>query len=85
MKDLDKMTFDEIKQYVKELEEFKQKMSSFSENDLRKLKILYVEKKIETSPFLKFSKLITIDWRRIDLFFLFLYSKSRRSKASSIR
>ena len=83
MKDLNKMTFDEIKQYVRELEEFKQKMSSFSENDLRKLKILYVKKKIETSPFLKFSKLITIDWRRID--FLFLYSKSRRSKASSIR
>ena len=45
MKDLDKMTFDEIKQYVKELEEFKQKMSNFSENDLRKLKILYVKKK----------------------------------------
>ena len=61
MKDLDKMTFNEIKQYVKELEEFKQKMSNFSENDLRKLKIFYVEKKIETSPFLKFSKLITID------------------------
>lgn len=61
MKELDKMTFDEIKQYVRELEEFKQKMSSFSENDLRKLKILYVKKKIETSPFLKFSKLITID------------------------
>ena len=61
MKDLDKMTFNEIKQYVKELEEFKQKMSNFSENDLRKLKILYVEKKIETSSFLKFSKLITID------------------------
>lgn len=61
VKELDKMTFDEIKQYVRELEEFKQKMSSFSENDLRKLKILYVKKKIETSPFLKFSKLITID------------------------
>ena len=61
MKDLDKMTFNEIKQYVKELEEFKQKMSNFSENDLRKLKIFYVKKKIVTSPFLKFSKLITID------------------------
>ena len=61
MKDLDKMTFNEIKQYVKELEEFKQKMSNFSENDLRKLKIFYVKKKIETSPLLKFSKLITID------------------------
>ena len=61
MKDLDKMTFNEIKQYVKELEEFKQKMSNFSDNDLRKLKIFYVKKKIETSPFLKFSKLITID------------------------
>ena len=44
MKDLDKMTFNEIKQYVKELEEFKQKMSNFSENDLRKLKIFYVKK-----------------------------------------
>ena len=44
---LDKMTMEEIKQYVKELEDFKEKVSSYSPEELRALKMLYAETRIK--------------------------------------
>lgn len=45
--DLDKMTIEEIKKYVKELEDFKEKVSSYSPEELRALKMLYAETRIK--------------------------------------
>ena len=61
MKDLDKMTFDEIKQYVKELEEFKAAVIKISPFEIRNFKNMQIKKRIEDNPFGKFSELIKID------------------------
>lgn len=45
--DLDKMTIEEIKKYVKELEDFKEKVSSYFPEELRALKMLYAETRIK--------------------------------------
>lgn len=57
---LDKMTMEEIKQYVKELEDFKEKVSSYSPEELRALKMLYAETRIKMVAG-KFSNMIKID------------------------
>lgn len=58
--DLDKMTIEEIKKYVKELEDFKEKVSSYSLEELRALKMLYAETRIKMVAG-KFSNMIKID------------------------
>ena len=58
--DLDKMSIEEIKQYVKELEDFKEKVSSYSPEELRALKMLYAETRIKMVAG-KFSNMIKID------------------------
>ena len=57
---LDKMTMEEIKQYVKELEDFKEKVSSYSPEELRALKMLYAETRIKMLIG-RFSDMIKID------------------------
>lgn len=57
---LDKMTMEEIKQYVKELEDFKKKVSSYSPEELRALRMLYAETRIKMVAG-KFSNIIKID------------------------
>lgn len=42
-----KMSIGEIKKYVKELEDFKEKISSYSPEELRALKVLYTETRIK--------------------------------------
>lgn len=58
--DLDKMSIEEIKKYVKELEDFKEKVSSYSPEELRALKMLYAETRIKMVTG-KFSNMIKID------------------------
>ena len=58
--DLDKMSIEEIKQYVKELEDFKEKVSSYSPEELKALKMLYAETRIKMVAG-KFSNMIKID------------------------
>lgn len=58
--DLEKMSIEEIKQYVKELEDFKEKVSSYSPEELRALKMLYAETRIKMVAG-KFSNMIKID------------------------
>ena len=58
--DLDKMSIEEIKKYVKELEDFKEKVSSYSSEELRALKMLYAETRIKTLIG-RFSDMIKID------------------------
>lgn len=58
--DLEKMSMEEIKQYVKELEDFKEKVSSYSPEELRALKMLYAETRIKMVAG-KFSNIIKID------------------------
>lgn len=41
------MSMEEIKKYVKELEDFKEKVSSYSPEELRALKMLYAETRIK--------------------------------------
>ena len=57
---LDKMTIEEIKQYVKELEDFKEKVSSYSPEELRALRMLYAETRIKMLIG-RFSDMIKID------------------------
>ena len=57
---LDKMTMEEIKKYVKELEDFKEKVSSYSPEELRTLKMLYAETRIKMLIG-RFSDMIKID------------------------
>lgn len=57
---LDKMTMEEIKQYVKELEDFKERVSSYSPEELRALKMLYAETRIKMLIG-RFSDMIKID------------------------
>ena len=54
------MSIEEIKQYVKELEDFKEKVSSYSHEELRALKMLYAETRIKMVAG-KFSNMIKID------------------------
>lgn len=54
------MSIEEIKQYVKELEDFKEKVSSYSPEELRALKMLYAETRIKMVAG-KFSNMIKID------------------------
>ena len=58
--DLEKMSMEEIKQYVKELEDFKEKVSSYSHEELRALRMLYAETRIKMVAG-KFSNMIKID------------------------
>ena len=58
--ELEKMSIEEIKQYVKELEDFKEKVSSYSPEELRALKMLYAETRIKMVAG-KFSNMIKID------------------------
>ena len=58
--DLEKMSMEEIKQYVKELEDFKEKVSSYSPEELRALKMLYAETRIKMLIG-RFSHMIKID------------------------
>lgn len=58
--DLEKMSMEEIKQYVKELEDFKEKVSSYSPEELRALRMLYAETRIKMVAG-KFSNMIKID------------------------
>ena len=57
---LEKMTMEEIKKYVKELEDFKEKVSSYSPEELRALKMLYAETRIKMLIG-RFSDMIKID------------------------
>lgn len=57
---LDKMTMEEIKKYVKELEDFKEKVSSYSPEELRALRMLYAETRIKMLIG-RFSDMIKID------------------------
>ena len=57
---LDKMTMEEIKQYVKDLEDFKKKVSSYSPEELRALRMLYAETRIKVLIG-RFSDMIKID------------------------
>lgn len=57
---LDKMSMEEIKKYVKELEDFKEKVSSYSPEELRALRMLYAETRIKMVAG-KFSNMIKID------------------------
>ena len=57
---LDKMSMEEIKKYVKELEDFKEKVSSYSPEELRALKMLYAETRIKMLIG-RFSDMIKID------------------------
>jgi hypothetical protein len=57
---LDKMTMEEIKQYVKDLEDFKKKVSSYSPEELRALRMLYAETRIKMLIG-RFSDMIKID------------------------
>ena len=61
---LDKMTMEEIKQYVKELEDFKEKVSSYSPEELRALKMLYAETRIKMLIG-RFLDMIKIDQRGV--------------------
>ena len=58
--ELEKMSIEEIKKYVKELEDFKEKVSSYSSEELRALKMLYAETRIKMVAG-KFSNMIKID------------------------
>lgn len=58
--DLDKISIEEIKKYVKELEVFKEKVSSYSPEELRALKMLYAETRIKMLIG-RFSDMIKID------------------------
>lgn len=58
--DLEKMSMEEIKKYVKELEDFKEKVSSYSPEELRALKMLYAETRIKMMIG-RFSGMIKID------------------------
>lgn len=58
--DLDKMSIEEIKKYVKELEDFKEKVSSYSLEELISLKMLYAETRIKMLLG-RFSDMIKID------------------------
>lgn len=58
--DLEKMSIEEIKQYVKELEDFKEKVSSYSLEELIALKMLYAETRIKMLTG-RFSDMIKID------------------------
>jgi hypothetical protein len=57
---LDKMSMEEIKKYVKELEDFKEKVSSYSHEELRALRMLYAETRIKMLIG-RFSDMIKID------------------------
>ena len=57
---LDKMSMEEIKKYVKELEDFKEKVSSYSPEELRALRMLYAETRIKMVTG-RFSDMIEID------------------------
>nr|DAI26521.1 MAG TPA: Membrane-anchored junction protein [Caudoviricetes sp.] len=57
---LDKMSMEEIKKYVKELEDFKEKVSSYSLEELIALKMLYAETRIKMMIG-RFSDMIKID------------------------
>jgi hypothetical protein len=57
---LDKMSMEEIKKYVKELEDFKEKVSSYSPEELRALRMLYAETRIKMVTG-RFSDMIKID------------------------
>ena len=57
---LDKMSMEEIKKYVKELEDFKEKVSSYSPEELRALRMLYAETRIKMLIG-RFSDMIKID------------------------
>ena len=58
--DLEKMSMEEIKKYVKELEDFKKKVSSYSPEELRALKMLYAGTRIKMLIG-RFSDMIKID------------------------
>nr|DAN19501.1 MAG TPA: Protein of unknown function (DUF1192) [Caudoviricetes sp.] len=58
--DLEKMSIEEIKQHVKELEDFKEKVSSYSPEELRALRMLYAETRIKMLIG-RFSDMIKID------------------------
>ena len=58
--DLEKMSMEEIKQYIKELEDFKEKVSSYSPEELRALRMLYAETRIKMLIG-RFSDMIKID------------------------
>lgn len=62
--DLEKMSMEEIKKYVKELEDFKEKVSSYSPEELRALRMLYAETRIKMVAG-KFSNIIKIDQRGV--------------------
>ena len=58
--DLEKMSIEEIKQHVKDLEDFKEKVSSYSPEELRALRMLYAETRIKMLIG-RFSDMIKID------------------------
>ncbi len=50
-KDIDKMTFEEIKAYVKELENYKRTVESFGTEKVKEYKDLLIKSRIEKDPF----------------------------------
>ena len=50
-KDMDKMTFEEIKAYAKELENYKRTVESFGTEKVKEYKDLLIKSRIEKDPF----------------------------------
>lgn len=73
---LDKMTMEEIKQYVKDLEDFKKKVSSYSPEELRALRMLYAETRIKMLIG-RFSDMIKIDQKGM---YSYEYNKKNQKK-----
>ena len=74
--ELDKMSMEEIKKYVKELEDFKKKVSSYSPEELRALRMLYAETRIKMLIG-RFSDMIKIDQKGM---YSYEYNKKNQKK-----